>query len=100
MLRQKISNNKGLSLAAVVIVMLIVSTLALLTASFMSSGNISAITDMQAEQAFFIANAGMECYLELLEADSDWSTPPAVLRIRHSAQGCLPLLTIIRQQIQ
>jgi len=78
MLRQKISNNKGLSLAAVVIVMLIVSTLALLTASFMSSGNISAITDMQAEQAFFIANAGMECYLELLEADSDWSTPPAV----------------------
>jgi acetyltransferase-like isoleucine patch superfamily enzyme len=33
---------------------------------------------MQAEQAFFIANAGMECYLELLKADSDWSTPPAV----------------------
>jgi len=63
---------------AVVIVMLIVSTLALLIASFMSSGNISAITDMQAEQAFFIASAGMESYLELLEADADWATPPAV----------------------
>jgi Tfp pilus assembly protein PilE len=71
-------NNKGISLVAVVIVMLIVAILALVIASFMSSGSIASITDMQAEQAFYIANAGMECYLELLEADSDWSTPPAV----------------------
>jgi len=76
--RQRISNNKGLSLVAVVIVMLIVSALALPVASFMSSGNISAVTGMQAEQAFFIANAGIECYIELLGADSDWSTPPTV----------------------
>ncbi|HAZ09751.1 MAG TPA: hypothetical protein DCY56_01405 [Candidatus Omnitrophica bacterium] len=76
--RYNISRTKGISLVAVVIVMLIVSTLALLMASFMSSGNISAITDMQAEQALYIASAGMECYLELLEADSDWSTPPTV----------------------
>jgi predicted acyltransferase (DUF342 family) len=67
-----------MSLVAVIIVMLIAATLALFVASSMSSGNISAITDMQAEQAFYIASAGMECYLELLEADSDWSTPPAV----------------------
>lgn len=77
-LLRKISNNRGISLVAVVIVMVIVAALALLAASFMSSGNISAITDMQAEQAFYIANAGMECYLELLEADTNWSTPPAV----------------------
>jgi len=76
--RYNICCTKGISLVAVVIVMLIVSTLALLMASFMSSGNISAITDMQAEQAFYIANAGMECYLELLQADSDWSIPPTV----------------------
>ncbi len=78
MLLQKISNNKGLSLVAVVIVMLIAASLALLAASFMSSGNISAITDMQGEQAFYIANAGMESYLELLQNDSNWSTPPTV----------------------
>lgn len=78
MLLRKISDNKGLSLVAVVIVMLIVASLALLVASLMSSGNIVAITDMQAEQAFYIANAGMECYLELLQADTDWSTPPTV----------------------
>ena len=53
--------------------MLIVASLALLVASFMSSGNISAITDMQAEQAFYIAHAGMEWYLEQLQGDSDWS---------------------------
>ena len=76
--RYNICRTKGISLVAVVIVMLIVSTLALLMASSMSSGNIAAITDIQAEQAFYIASAGMECYLELLEADSDWSTPPSV----------------------
>jgi len=71
-------HNRGLSIVAVVIVMLIVATLALALASFMSSGNIASVTDMQSEQAFYIANAGMECYLELLQNDSDWSTPPAV----------------------
>ena len=71
-------SNKGISLVAVVIVMLIASALALFIASSMSSGNISAVTDMQSEQAFYIASAGMECYLELLQADSDWSTPPTV----------------------
>jgi hypothetical protein len=44
----------------------------------MSSGNISAITDMQAEQALYIASAGMEWYLEQLENDNNWKTPPAV----------------------
>lgn len=74
-----ISNNKGMSLVAVVIVMLIAATLALFIASSISSGNISAVTDMQSEQAFYIAHAGMEWYLEQLENDSDWSTPPPVL---------------------
>lgn len=74
----RIFNNKGLSLVAVIIVMLIMAVLALLIASSISSGNISAITDMQAEQAFYIAQAGMEWYLEELENDNNWRTPPAV----------------------
>ena len=73
MLLRRISHNKGLSLVAVVIVMLIVASLALVLASFMSSGGITAITDMQSEQAFYIAHAGMEWYLEQLQGDSDWS---------------------------
>lgn len=72
-------SNKGMSLVAVVIVMLIAAALALFIASSMSSGNISAVTDMQSEQAFYIAQAGMEWYLEQLENDADWLTPPAVL---------------------
>ena len=66
-------SNKGISLVAVVIVMLIASGLALFIASSMSSGNISAVTDMQSEQAFYIAQAGMEWYLEQLQGDNDWS---------------------------
>lgn len=72
------NNNRGISLVAVVIVMLIAATLALLVASFMSSGNISAITDTQADQAFYIAQAGMEWYLENLENNNNWKSPPAV----------------------
>jgi len=71
-------NNQGISLVAVIIVMVLVAAFALLLASFMSSGNISALAEMQSEQALYIATAGMECYLELLEADTDWSTPPTV----------------------
>ena len=73
MLLRRISHNKGLSLVAVVIVMLIVASLALVLAYFMSSGGITAITDMQSEQAFYIGQAGMEWYLEQLQGDSDWS---------------------------
>ena len=75
---RRISSNKGMSLIAVTIVMLIVAALALLVASFMSSGNISAITDMQSEQAFYIAQAGMEWYLEQLQNDNNWSSAPTV----------------------
>lgn len=76
--RQEIFNNKGISLIAVTIVMLLVATLALLVASLMSTGNISSLTDMQSQQAFYLAQAGMEWYMERLQNDSDWRTPPAV----------------------
>ncbi len=76
--RYNICRTKGISLVAVVIVMLIAAMLALLIASFISSGNMSAVTDMQAEQAFYIAQAGMEWYLEELENNNNWKTPPAV----------------------
>ena len=69
----------GISLVAVVIVMTIVASLALFIASSMSSGNIAAITDMQAEQAFYISQAGMEWYLEQLQGDNNWKNGvPAV----------------------
>ncbi|MFC1666755.1 hypothetical protein ACFL0P_02620 [Candidatus Omnitrophota bacterium] len=71
-------NNRGISLVATVIIMLIIATLALVVASTMSSGNISSVADMQAQQAFYLAHAGLEWYMEQLENDSDWSSPPTV----------------------
>ncbi|MDP2980716.1 MAG: hypothetical protein Q8N67_01435, partial [Candidatus Omnitrophota bacterium] len=76
-LRQGICNNKGISLVAVIIVIMIVASLALFIASSMSSGNIAAITDMQSDQAFYIAQAGLEWYMERLQGDSNWSSAPA-----------------------
>lgn len=73
-----IKKDKGISLIAVTIMMLIVATLVLIIASTMSTGNISSIIDIQAQQALYIAQAGLEWYTEQLEGDSDWSTPPAV----------------------
>ena len=73
-----IFNNKGISLVAVIVIIVIVASLALLIASSMSSGNISAVTDMQSEQAFYIAQAGLEWYLEQLEGNNNWKSPPAV----------------------
>ena len=86
--------NNGISLVAVIIVVVIVSALALVLASFMSSGNIAAITDLQAEQAFYIANAGIECYLELLETDTDWSTPPTVFTNQAFGTGTFSIIYV------
>jgi predicted acyltransferase (DUF342 family) len=63
---------------AVTIVMLLVATLALVVASTMSAGVISSLTDLQEQQALYLAQAGMEWYMEELENDSDWSSPPTV----------------------
>lgn len=73
-----IFNNKGISLIAVTIVMLLVATLVLVIATMMSTGTRASVVDMQAQQAFYLAQAGMEWYMEQLEGDSDWSSPPAV----------------------
>jgi len=73
------TREKGISLIAVVIIMLIVATLALVIASTMSTGNISSVADMQAQQAFYLAQAGLEWYMEELENDSDWSSAPSTV---------------------
>ncbi len=73
-----LKRSSGISLIAVTIVMLVVSTLALIIASTMSTGSISSVTDIQAQQAFYLAQAGLEWYMEELGNDSDWSTPPTV----------------------
>ncbi|MEK6733472.1 MAG: type II secretion system protein [Candidatus Omnitrophota bacterium] len=65
--------NRGISLIAVIIIMLIVATLALLVASIMSTGSRSAIIDMQAQQVFYIAEAGIRHYIYLIK-DGTYST--------------------------
>lgn len=76
--RSSASTSRGISLIAVVIIMLLVATLALLIASTISTGSRAAVIDIQEQQAFYLAEAGLEWYVEQLENDDDWSTPPAI----------------------
>jgi len=67
-------SNKGISLIAVIIIMLIVATLALLVASTISTGSRSASIDMQAQRAFYIAEAGIQRALfELSKGGGTWT---------------------------
>ena len=63
-------NDRGISLIAVMIIMLIIATLALVIASMMSTGTASSVIDMQAQQALYIAEAGIENYIYLLYVET------------------------------
>ncbi len=70
------TGGKGISLIAVIIIMLIVATLALLVASTISTGSRSAAIDMQAHRAFYIAEAGIEHVIFKLKDDSSYRNSP------------------------
>jgi hypothetical protein len=74
-----ISNKRGISLIAVIIVMLVVATLAFVVSSVMSTGNMASILDMQAQQAFYIAEAGLKHVIFKLKDDSDYRASPAAV---------------------
>lgn len=59
-------NLKGISLIAVIIVMLVAASLSIVIASTMSTTARASIIDMQGQQAFYIAEAGLENYIYLL----------------------------------
>jgi len=59
-------NSKGISLIAVIIIMLIAASLSIVIASTMSTTARASIIDMQGQQAFYIAEAGLENYIYLL----------------------------------
>jgi len=59
-------NSKGISLIAVIIIMLLVASLSLVIASTMSTAASASIIDMQGQQALYIADAGLKNYIYLL----------------------------------
>lgn len=73
-----IINKKGISLVAVTFVMLLTAVFSLFISSLISTKSVASVINMQAQQALYLAEAGMEWYKKQLDADSDWSTPPAL----------------------
>lgn len=71
-------NKKGVSIVAIVGIMLILSIIGLVGVSLLGSTSNASVNYLQSQQAFYIADAGAEWYLERLQNDSDWRTPPPV----------------------
>jgi hypothetical protein len=69
--------KKGFALIAAVFVFLIMALMAIVATTYESSVAIMAIKNHSALASFYIANAGMEYYLDKLMDDDDWSSPPA-----------------------
>jgi len=70
--------QRGISLIAVVIVMLIISSISLVACLAISHGTASSLTTLKEHQALYIAEAGLEWYKQQLKEDADWSSPPSV----------------------
>ncbi|MFH1390592.1 MAG: hypothetical protein ABIH56_07745 [Candidatus Margulisiibacteriota bacterium] len=70
-------NRKGVTLVAVVFIILALTMLVISLSSLFFSGSSLAVRGYSSLRTFYIANAGQEYYLKLLGEDQDWSTPPS-----------------------
>jgi len=66
-------NKKGISVIAVVAVMLALSLLGIVAVALLGSVSSLGVDYLKARQAFYIAEAGRHWYLESLQSDNNWS---------------------------
>lgn len=70
-------NNKGIGIIAAIMIILIASVMGIVVTSLLGTGTFNSLNYMYSQQAFFIAEGGLEYYLEQLENQaSSWVTPP------------------------
>lgn len=71
---RKINNQKGQALVAAVAIMLVCSLFGLVGVSLLTSkSGHSSVGGLQSAQAFWLAHAGLEWYLQQLKDDTDWT---------------------------
>lgn len=68
--------NKGFSILLTIIVIVLFSGLGLIGLSMLITETQMSIDTTTSAQAFYIAEGGMQYYLEQLQNDSSWATPP------------------------
>lgn len=76
--------------------MIILIVVAFTVSTFLSTDSIIAVKNRNSLQAFYIASSGMEYYLNELERDSDWSSPPTTES--HEFGGGLFTITTTNEQ--
>lgn len=69
-------NKKAIGIIAAIIVMLLVSVMGTIVLSLFTGQSSSSLNYMHSQQAFFIAESGLQYYLEQLRNDSSWDTLP------------------------
>ncbi|MBU0502141.1 MAG: hypothetical protein KJ811_02725 [Candidatus Margulisbacteria bacterium] len=69
--------RKGFALIASIFIVMGMTVLALTTVNFISSDSEIAVKNYHSLRAFYVAVAGVERYLLLLQADDNWASPPA-----------------------
>lgn len=68
---------KGTAIIAAILIMLIASVMGLAAASLLGTDTASSLNYMNSQEAFFIAEGGLEYYLEQLQGQTtSWTTPP------------------------
>jgi predicted acyltransferase (DUF342 family) len=72
------NTRRGFALITTVFVVLTVTFLAISTSTLVPCDAIIAVKNHRSQDAFYIACSGVEYYLKELEADGDWSSPPAI----------------------
>ena len=67
------NNESGVSIIGIVAVTFILSLLGVVAVSVLTTSSSLSTDYMQAQQAFYIAEAGRQWYIEQIQVDSDWS---------------------------
>lgn len=78
---------KGFSLISIIVLLLFLGVSAAITSSMLGTGGMGNAHKVEAAQALGLAEAGVDWYLEQLEADTDPSTPPPVVETRTFGAG-------------
>jgi len=72
-------NSKGISLIAVIIVMLLAASLSIAVSSTISTTLSTSVANMQIQQAFYIAEAGLQRVIGKLKNESDFRADPTTV---------------------
>ena len=91
-------NNQGFAFIAAIIIMILLAVLGVFSVSLLSSDINIAINTERSTQAFFVAEGGLQYYIEeLSNQDSSWTSPPTKPSGKSLSPGTFTIATANEQ---